>query len=276
MKKLLVFMYAIVLIFVISGMARADLILFEDFEDSCGLILDGAVPLYWGTAPLSGTASIPSQFQQGSSSQSGMIFYGSRAKEYSLSPAATMTIVLPDLSGYTNLKLTVALAAAEGVWEPTHRDSLHIIGGTTTSPPYVDCSGGAGCMPVTGAIDSFLPISYPDYLRSNVHSITLDHQFQDFEYTIDSSLASLTFAFASTGGDEEIGIDSERITGDPPDISGCIQQQGAPLIGVEVRLKQKHEDTQTTTTDSNGCYFFETINKQKDYTINAEGEIRDD
>ena len=64
MKKLLVFLYAIVLMFVISGMARAESILFEDFEDLSGLTLAGAVPAYWGIAPLSGTPSIPSQFEQ--------------------------------------------------------------------------------------------------------------------------------------------------------------------------------------------------------------------
>ena len=135
MKKILVFLCAMLLVFAITGMAKAEVILFEDFEDSSGFTLAGCVPLYWGIAPLSGTASIPSQFQQGSSSQDGNIFYGSLAKENSSSPAATMTIVLPDLSGYTNLELNVALAAAEGIWEPTHRDSLHIIGGTTISPP---------------------------------------------------------------------------------------------------------------------------------------------
>jgi hypothetical protein len=143
-----------------------------------------------------------------------MIFYGSRAKD-GTGLAATMTIVLPDLSGYTCLELTVALAAAEGIWEPTHRDSLHIIGGTTIFPPNIDCSSGAGCMPVTGAIDNFLPITYPDDLMSNVHSTALGHQFQDFKYTIDSSLKSLTFSFASSAGVEVIGIDSVRITGYP-------------------------------------------------------------
>jgi hypothetical protein len=60
-----------------------------------------------------------------------------------------------------------------------------------------------------------LKLTYPDDLRSNVYSIGLGHQFQDFEYIIDSSLRSLTFAFASTAGVEVIGIDSVRITGDP-------------------------------------------------------------
>jgi len=135
MRKLTVFLCVMVLVFALVGVTKAELILFEDFEDSSGFTLGGAVPLYWNIAPLSGTASIPSQFLQGSSSQDGNIFYGSLAKENSLSPAATMTIALSDLSGYTNLELTVALAAAEGIWEPTHRDSLNILGGTTISPP---------------------------------------------------------------------------------------------------------------------------------------------
>jgi hypothetical protein len=70
-------------------------------------------------------------------------------------------------------------------------------------------------MPVAGAIDSFLPITYPDDLMSNVHSTALGHQFQDFNYTIDSSLKSLTFAFASSASVEVIGIDSVSITGNP-------------------------------------------------------------
>ena len=53
------------------------------------------------------------------------------------------------------------------------------------------------------------------HLRSQVHSIDLHPQFQDFDYTIDSSLNSLTFAFASTDYPEMIGIDSVTITGDP-------------------------------------------------------------
>ena len=92
LKKILMFLCAMLLVFAITGTTRADLILFEDFEDSSGFTLAGAVPLYWGTAPLSGTTSIPSQFQQGSSSQDGNIFYGSLAKENSSSPAATMMV----------------------------------------------------------------------------------------------------------------------------------------------------------------------------------------
>jgi hypothetical protein len=115
----------------------------------------------------------------------------------------------------------VALAASErvdthrGIFEPTHRDSLRIIGLTTTIPPYVACWQNTGCQSVPGEIDSFLPITYPDHLVSNVHyPIGLGHAFQDFTYSIDSSLKSLTFAFASTDYPEKVGIDSVRITGD--------------------------------------------------------------
>jgi len=194
----------------------AETILFVDFEDPSAFTLSGGYErswIYWGIAPLNGTATVSSNFVQGGS-QDGNIFYGSYAREYRFAPAAAMTIPLPDLSKYTNIRLTVALAAAEGIWEPTHRDSLHIIGSTTTVPPVVDCPGG-GCLPVTGAIDSFIPPAYPASLRSQVYSIDLLTEFQDFGYPIDSSLKSLTFAFASTDYPELAGIDSVIITGDP-------------------------------------------------------------
>ena len=224
MRKLTIFLFAMVLVFSQIGMAKSDVILFEDFEDSSGFTPAGCVPRgYWGIAPLEGTTTpnLPSYFSQGYSSQDGNIFYGSYAKRNSSSHAATMTIVLPDLSGYTNLELTVALAASErvetqrGIFEPTHRDSLRIIGLTTTSPPDVACWQNQGCQSVPGEIDSFLPITYPDHLVSNVHyPIGLGHEFQDFTYPIDSSLKSLTFAFASTDYPEKVGIDSVIITGD--------------------------------------------------------------
>lgn len=185
-------------------------IILEGFDDSSGFTISGGSAAHWGISSLTGTT-----FTQGGS-QDGKIFYGSFAKDYfdtsyDLSIQSLMTISIPDLTGYTNLTLTVSLAAAERIWEPTHRDSLHIINGIEGG----DCVGGAGCMPVTGAIDSFLPSSYPDFLRSTVHSNALGLQFQDFEYSIDSSLESLTFAFSSTDYPEIIGIDSVRITGDP-------------------------------------------------------------
>lgn len=217
MRKLSLFLCVITSILLISGMARADSILFEDFEDASGFTIGGSAAGYWGLAALSGTAIYPSGFSVGSSGQSEFIFYGAQAKEYSNSPPSTMTIALPDLNAYTNVKLTVALAATDGVWENSHRDSLHIIGGTATSPPSIPCyTAGCSPVPVTGGIDSFLPDAYGGNLQSQVDpSIDLHPQFQNLEYSLDSNLTSITFAFASSGGDEVVGIDSLRITGDP-------------------------------------------------------------
>ncbi len=209
--SLVVFLFA----FGIASTVLAETLLFVDFEDPSAFTLGGGYAQYWGIAPLSGTPTLPSYFVQGGS-QSGNIFFGVYAKQYIGSPAPTMTIALPDLTGYTNIRLKVALAAPDGSrWENTHRDSLHILGATTTTPPFVDCSISPGCMPVTGAIDNFLPAGYGAPLRSQVWSIDLHPQFQDFEYSIDNSLKSVTFAFASTDWDEVAGIDSVRITGDP-------------------------------------------------------------
>jgi hypothetical protein len=233
MKKLFMFLCAVTFLFAIAGMAHAELILSEDFENSSGFTTGGGWAAYWGVAPLSGTALIPSQFVQGGN-QNGMIFYGSFAREYGGAPAATMTIGLPDLSGYTNLQLTVSLAAPEMIWEDSQRDSLHIIGGTAISPPLVECNA-AGCLPVPGAIDSFLPYPRPGSLRSQMYSNDLTLVFQDYGYTIDGSLKSLTFAFASTDYPEMVGIDSVRITGDPiapvPEPSTMLLL-GSGLIGI--------------------------------------------
>lgn len=184
---------AIVLVCFAMNSVRADMVLFEGFDDSSGFTIGGGSAGYWGIAPLSGVPPWPSFFVQGGS-QSGNIFHGAFAKE-SGAPASTMTISLPDLTWYTDLELTVALAATEGNrWENTHRDSL-IISGTT------------------GVIDSFLPLGYSSPLTSQVYSTDLLWKFQDYQYAIDNSLTSLTFAFASTAGVEVVGIDSVSITG---------------------------------------------------------------
>lgn len=222
MKKLTLFLCASLIVVGLMGTSYAEVILSKDFEDSSGLTIGGGYAHYWDIAPLGGIVSpyIPSFFEQGGN-QSGNIFYGSYAKEYIGSPAATMTITLPDLTGYTNLQLTVSLAAPDGTgtefgtrFETTHRDSLHIIGSTSITPPTVDCTN-AGCMPVTGAIDSFLPSVYGSPLRSQIFGIDLHYVFQDFTYNISNDLKSITFAFASTDYDEVLGIDSVKITGDP-------------------------------------------------------------
>lgn len=213
MRKLTVFLYVIVFAFALVGVAKAALILFEDFEDSSGFTSGGNAS-YWGIAPLGGTQSYSSQFIQGGS-QSGNIFYGVHGN------GATMTISLPDLTGYYNLQLNVALAAPEGIWEYIHRDSLYITG-------------------TSGQIDSIrpqMPLPTQDprtsySLRSQIHSIDLDYQFQDFEYVIDSNLNSLTFTFAATADAEFVGIDSVRITGAPVPEPTTLLLLGTGIIGL--------------------------------------------
>ena len=187
MKKI----FFVVMLFGIVGSAQADEIFFEGFDDSSGLIISGNAS-YWGIAPIEGTASLPSYFIQGGS-QSGNIFYGANGYD----STATMTINLPDLSGYTDLELLLSLAAPDSTrWENTHRDSLIISGSS-------------------GVIDSFLPYLRGSPLRSQVYQTELHYYFQDFEYDIDNSLEFLTFNFASTAGNENVGIDSITISGNP-------------------------------------------------------------
>jgi hypothetical protein len=190
-------------------------ITYFNFADPTTFAVGGGGAAFWGLAPLAGTPFLPSQFVQGGSS-TGTIFYGSWAKDSANPSASTVTLSLPDLSGYKNLRLSVALAAPPGIWEPTHRDSLRIIGGVEGAPvPVVDCSLSNGCASVPGAIDTFLPPAYPASLRSQVHGVDLVSEFQDLEYAISNDLRSLTFAFASTDYPELVGIDSVRITGEP-------------------------------------------------------------
>jgi hypothetical protein len=109
------------IVFTTTEVTRAYMLLTEDFEDASGFEIGGGFAHYWGVAPLSGTLDFPSYFLQGGS-QSGDIFYGSFAKGRTGDPPPTMTISVPDLAGYTDLLLTVALAAPDGTrWESTHR-----------------------------------------------------------------------------------------------------------------------------------------------------------
>ena len=190
-------------------------ITFINLADPTELTIGGGGAAFWDLAPLSGTPFLPSQFVQGGG-QAGTIFYGSWAKDSSTPYAASMTIGLPDLSGYQNVRLTVALAAAPGIWETSHRDSLRIIGATEGAPvPVVDCTYANGCFDVSGTIDKFVPPVYGASLRSQVHGTDLVFEFQDLAYAIDNNLRSLTFAFASTDYPELVGIDSVKITGEP-------------------------------------------------------------
>jgi hypothetical protein len=166
-----------------------------DFEDRDGYTTGGAPAQYWDTAPIEGVGFAPSHFASGGI-QAGSIFFGSFAKSAVVDGPATMTIPLPDLSGYNDVTFTVALAAPDGSlttnWEITHRDSLRI----TTDQ---------------GAVDSFLPISSISPLRSTVYGTNLHYYFVDYTYTIPANARSITFAFASTDYDEVVGIDTVSI-----------------------------------------------------------------
>lgn len=166
-----------------------------DFEDYDGFTIGGAPAQYWDVAPIGGVGFAPSHFAYGGS-QAGSIFFGSFAKSAVADGPATMTISLPDLSKYSNVTLTVALAAPDGSmatnWEITHRDSLRI---TTDQGP----------------VDSFLPISSVSPLRSTVYGTDLHYYFVDYAYVIPSTARSITFAFASTDYDEVVGIDTVHV-----------------------------------------------------------------
>lgn len=75
-----------------------------------------------------------------------------------------------------------------------------------------------------------------------MYSTDLALIFQDYEYTIDSSLKSLSFAFASTDYPEIVGIDSVRITGDPiapiPE-PATLSLLGIGLLGLVFRRRRK-------------------------------------
>lgn len=200
MKKVLIFILVMLSFFVFKGTVKAETLLFEDFEDNDGFTIGGGPATYWGIAPLGGTASLPSYFVQGGS-QSGNIFYGSRGKGGPSDPAPTMTVTLPDFSGYTNLQMIVSLAAPDCTistcWEISHRDRLVI----TDS---------------NGEIDRFRPLNNHSPLVSLYSSGTLYYTFADFNYLItDNTVSSFTFEFASTANDEVVGIDSFQILGDP-------------------------------------------------------------
>ncbi len=58
-----------------------------------------------------------------------------------------------------------------------------------------------------------------------------------------------------------------------PDISGCIDMKGAPLIGRKVILKQKNELNKTTNTDTIGCYAFTDGVIDKKFTVLIKGPV---
>lgn len=55
-------------------------------------------------------------------------------------------------------------------------------------------------------------------------------------------------------------------------VSGCIKVRGVPIVGSKVRLKQKGEKAQKTTTDANGCFEFKQIVSGKKFKIKIRVE----
>ena len=58
-----------------------------------------------------------------------------------------------------------------------------------------------------------------------------------------------------------------------PDVSGCINLQGLPLANRRVILRQKGEPKQSTRTDANGCYEFESVVSGKKFKIIIKGPV---
>ena len=224
MKKISIITIASIFALTLANGAKAETILFEDFEDTVGFTTAGFAQ-YWGIAPLAGTASIPSNYLQGGN-QSGNIFYGSFAKDFSnLDASPTLTIPLPDLSEYTDLALTVSIAAPYGpavMWEITHRDKL-----------LIDSN--------LGNIDTFRPISNASPLQSQTSQIDLGYTFQDFHYPLGNDIHSLVFTFASTDYPETVGIDSVKITGErrvaDSDHDGILDSEDCAPHDADIRIQ---------------------------------------
>ena len=58
----------------------------------------------------------------------------------------------------------------------------------------------------------------------------------------------------------------------PPDISGCIEIIGEPLVGVEIMLKQQGGLNLTTVTDAEGCYEFQNADVGKKIKLEVENK----
>ena len=56
-------------------------------------------------------------------------------------------------------------------------------------------------------------------------------------------------------------------------VSGCITLDGEPVVGAKVKLKQKDELKQTTQTDADGCYQFESVVSGKKFKVIIKGPV---
>lgn len=74
------------------------------------------------------------------------------------------------------------------------------------------------------------------------------------------------------------GYDWFRVTNaiiemETPDITGCINLQGSPLVGRKVILRQPYEPNQITKTDANGCYKFDNAVSGKPFGVIIRGPV---
>lgn len=97
------------------------------------------------------------------------------------------------------------------------------------------------------------------------------HTFSGSEPIYESGLVGI--GYKSDEGPDGAFFDNVLVTTDLefPAVSGCIKLQGAPLIDVEVTLKQKGGPNLTTMTNSSGCYEFEDATVGKKIKLEVEG-----
>jgi hypothetical protein len=63
----------------------------------------------------------------------------------------------------------------------------------------------------------------------------------------------------------------EGCSSQAPDVAGCIEMQGKPLVNKKVFLTQKKEPKQKTQTDQDGCYSFDDVAAGKTFVIKIKG-----
>ena len=82
---------------------------------------------------------------------------------------------------------------------------------------------------------------------------------------------STDFPLASPIYGSNAGSWDALVTKISPVISGCIQLGGSPVSGASVILKQKRVADQTTTTNTSGCYHFDTAVSGKTFQVIITG-----
>lgn len=169
---------------------------------------------YWGLsdgAPVTNNpAGNPSYFQNAAGTfWFGRMLYGAYYKGFgdTLPNAAISTFKISgiDVSGYTNIKLTMAFAAAEGIFEDSYwqKPPDKLVLKINEQP-----------------LDTFKYYSLGQehqfsFQSSKDPSVILGRTFKDITYSLPNGLTSLTIDAFNTENIEIFGFDSVRITGDP-------------------------------------------------------------